>query len=190
MFGTNERVEAAVAAGRLAHDLVARLHRVAVPALRERRADVPAVFQHVLDRALASSGIRGAEVPRQLDAATVERLCLHDYREGNVRELENLAAVICARVLQGEPADRAVPAALEDCAPTERAAEAGPSEAASPSAYERHRSEITAAFHEVDGSLSRLEELLRSRGFSFNRRWLSVFLERWGVRRKRARRRE
>ena len=52
VLGTNVAVEAAVADGRLAHDLLARLHRVGIPPLRERRADVPAIFLEVLRRTL------------------------------------------------------------------------------------------------------------------------------------------
>jgi DNA-binding NtrC family response regulator len=126
----------------------------------------------------------------QVDVEDAERLCLHDYREGNVRELENLAAVVCARMLEGELAAAALRAALEHCLPGLRSEGADDGSGASPSAYERHRAEITAAYHESGGNLSRLEEVLRSRGLGFSRRWLSVFLERWGVRRKRARRRE
>jgi hypothetical protein len=50
------------------------------------------------------------------------------------------------------------------------------------SPYERHRAEIVAAWREADGNLSRLEQTLRARGLKLNRRWLAVFLDRWGVR--------
>ena len=80
VLGTNVAVEAAVADGRLAHDLLARLHRVGIPPLRERRADVPAIFLEVLRRTLDPDTF--SVVEKHIDAGLAERLCLHDYREG------------------------------------------------------------------------------------------------------------
>jgi transcriptional regulator with AAA-type ATPase domain len=186
LFGTNIPVDAAIADGRLAQDLVARLHRVAIPPLRERRADVPSIFAAVLSHVLPSLGIDPGPVVGALDAASLERLCLHDYRRGNVRELEDLAAVIGARIAGGSESRAAIAAALDGAVPAVVSdAREADDDSSSPSLYERRKAEIVAAYRELDGSLSRLEETLRARGIPCTRRWLAEYLERWGVRRKR-----
>jgi DNA-binding NtrC family response regulator len=227
VLGTNAAVDDAVADGRLAHDLVARLHRVTLPPLRERRADVPGIFRHVL-LAVAGPGLADA-VASHLEATVVERLCRHDFRRGNVRELQDLAARIAARIVEGEAPRPAIAAAIDEvlgpAAPQDglppgageepsglaarlRGGPGGveprsgglppgageepsgfkphglgpPGDPDAVSPYERHRAEIVAAWREADGNLSRLEQTLRARGLKLNRRWLAVFLDRWGVR--------
>ena len=41
---------------------------------------------------------------------------------------------------------------------------------------------LLAAFRECNGNLSATERLLMDRGLRTSRRWLAVFLERWGAR--------
>ncbi|MBN1771634.1 MAG: sigma 54-interacting transcriptional regulator [Deltaproteobacteria bacterium] len=192
ILGTNVPLDQAVADGRLAHDLVARLHPVAVPPLRDRRADVPGIFAAVLHRVLAALGHEAEAVLAALDARAAERLLRHDYRRGNTRELESLAALVAARLAVGEPPAAALRGALDEALPAAPApAPAGDPGAepnaldAAASAYERHRAEIVAAYREVDGNLTRLEQVLEARGVRCSRRWLAVFLERWGVRARR-----
>ncbi len=182
VLGTNVPLDAALADGRLAHDLVARLHTVEVPPLRERRADVPSVFGAVLECVLARLQIDPAPVGAALDARTVERLCRHDFRRGNVRELETLASLIGARIAVGEEPRAALRGAVEEAFPAAPAAGEPVAEEAAASSYERHRAEIIAAWRKVDGNLTRLEQTLEAQGIRCSRRWLAVFLERWGVR--------
>ncbi len=184
VLGTNVPLDEALAQGRLAPDLVARLHRVSLPALRERRADIPSIFEAVLRRVLPNLGADVEAVVNALDAPIVERLSIHDYRRGNVRELENLAAVVAARIRGGEKADSALAGALDEALDTPAGAGGGGGDPAIPSAYERHREQILAGWREVEGNLTHLERVLRQRGLRLNRRWLAVFLERWGVRPK------
>lgn len=190
ILGTNVPLDEAVADGRLAHDLVARLQPVAVPPLRERRADVPGILVAVLQRVLGGLGHDAAPVLAALDARVAERLLRHDYRRANTRELEALAALVGARLAVGEPPAAALRGALDEtlpaAAPGGRDAVADPASVpAAASSYERHRAEIVAAYREVDGNLTRLEETLEARGIRCSRRWLAVFLERWGVRTRR-----
>jgi two-component system response regulator AtoC len=93
---TARDLEAEVSAGRFREDLFYRLNvmRVHVPALRERRQDVPLLVDHFLEhfrRAL------GRPVRAVADDA-LARLVAHPW-PGNVRELENVIerAVILAR---------------------------------------------------------------------------------------------
>lgn len=81
---SHQDLQAAVAAGRFRHDLFYRLNVIGIhmPALRERREDVPELAQYILERL---SGHRG---PR-LTPAALEALARYDF-PGNVRELENM----------------------------------------------------------------------------------------------------
>ncbi|WP_229673704.1 sigma-54-dependent transcriptional regulator [Sphingomonas prati] len=83
-----EDLAVAVADGRFRADLLYRLDavRLRVPPLRERRADVPLLFGHLLTLAATRFA---RDVPR-IDAAVQARLADHDW-PGNVRELRNFA---------------------------------------------------------------------------------------------------
>jgi DNA-binding NtrC family response regulator len=183
VLGTNLPVEASCAQGELAPDLIARLHRVKISPLRERRADIPAIFLHVLRRSLDPGTFE--QVSRQFDAAMVERLCLHDYRLGNVRELQDLASVIGARIAVGEPPSTALSEAIDEALGAEVAndppLDPGNSDL-NDSLYTRHRDEIIATYHAAQGNVSHLESLLDEQGIHCTRRWLTIYLDRWGVR--------
>ena len=83
---TNRDLAAQVASGAFREDLFYRLNvvPVALPALRERRDDVPLLARHFLNLAAAEGLPR-----RQLSAEAVVALAAHDW-PGNVREVENL----------------------------------------------------------------------------------------------------
>ncbi len=84
---TNKDLKAEIAAGRFREDLYYRLSVVpiAVPPLRERRADIPLLAAHFLARAAADS----RRSPLRLAAGAARRLQAHDW-PGNIRELRNL----------------------------------------------------------------------------------------------------
>jgi len=84
---THKDLHAEVLAGRFRQDLFYRLNviEIAVPALRERREDLPALCTALLAR-IAQDG--GLPAPRLSDAL-LQRLAQHPL-DGNVRELENL----------------------------------------------------------------------------------------------------
>jgi two-component system, NtrC family, response regulator PilR len=83
---TNKDLEKEIAEGRFRDDLYYRLSVIPVhlPALRERREDIPLLARHFLERFVNSTGkkIEGIE-PKAM-----ERLEAYDW-PGNVRELEN-----------------------------------------------------------------------------------------------------
>ncbi|GIL01890.1 MAG: sigma-54-dependent Fis family transcriptional regulator [Alphaproteobacteria bacterium] len=92
---TNKNLIAEVEAGRFREDLYYRLNvlAVTVPPLRERRAEIPLLVRHFMQRFAAM------ENRPQLRAVTAEAealLCAHDW-PGNIRQLEN--AVFRAVVL-------------------------------------------------------------------------------------------
>ena len=84
---TNKDLQAEIAAGRFREDLFYRLAVVPLrmPALRERREDVPVLAQHFLERSAESSGIP----VRDLSTDAVTALQAYDW-PGNVRQLRNL----------------------------------------------------------------------------------------------------
>ncbi|MBI2407136.1 MAG: sigma-54-dependent Fis family transcriptional regulator [Gemmatimonadetes bacterium] len=85
LAATNKRLEEEIAEGRFREDLYYRLNvvPVVVPALRERRDDIPVLIQHFLDQfAPQGSSARGME------RAAADRLAALEW-PGNVRELRN-----------------------------------------------------------------------------------------------------
>ena len=84
---TNTDLEAAVEKGRLRHDLFYRLNviPISLPALRDRREDIPLIARHFLNK-------YSIEFDKQLTGFTSEALqtlMLYDW-PGNVRELEHV----------------------------------------------------------------------------------------------------
>lgn len=104
---THKDLGAAVASGHFRQDLYYRLNviEIQVPALRDRREDLPALCQDLLDRICRESGL---PVP-DLSAQALARLQAHPFN-GNVRELENM---LHRAVALGESNDlhMAIPAA-------------------------------------------------------------------------------
>ena len=84
---SNQDLEELVRQGKFRQDLLYRLNVVAyrVPALRDRREDIPLLATHFLNRSSSEQGARSVALSR--DAA--ELLKHYDY-PGNVRELRNL----------------------------------------------------------------------------------------------------
>jgi Nif-specific regulatory protein len=94
---TNRRLEDEVAAGRFRQDLYYRLQvfPVRIPALRERREDIPTLATHFLKRYTQELGKPVAGFSQQ----AMELLMSYDF-PGNVRELENEVQRL---VIQCEP---------------------------------------------------------------------------------------
>jgi DNA-binding NtrC family response regulator len=86
LAATNQDLQAKVKAGTFRQDLFYRLNvvSVALPALRDRREDVPLLVEHLLSAITTRLG-RG---PKTLSAHALRRLLDHDW-PGNVRELEH-----------------------------------------------------------------------------------------------------
>ena len=84
---TNRDLQAEITAGRFREDLFYRLSVVPLrmPALRERREDVPALARHFLARSVETSGLP----QRGLAEDTIAALQTYEW-PGNVRQLRNL----------------------------------------------------------------------------------------------------
>ncbi|HEX5814053.1 MAG TPA: sigma-54 dependent transcriptional regulator [Methylomirabilota bacterium] len=100
---THGNLAALISQGSFREDLFYRLNviQLALPPLRDRREDIPALAEHFLAR---SAGKLGREL--RLSAAALERLLRYPW-PGNVRELENAIerAAILARRESVEPDD-------------------------------------------------------------------------------------
>lgn len=102
---THQDLEARVQAGAFREDLFHRLNviRLHVPALRERREDIPALARHFLAVAARELGVE----PKVLSPQTEALLGAYEW-PGNVRQLENL----CRYVTVMAPAREVLPADL------------------------------------------------------------------------------
>jgi len=85
---TNKDLELEVSEGRFRQDLYFRLNVITVhlPPLRERRADIPALTQHLLQKVYERAGLTA---PARVEREAQKLLNTHGW-SGNVRELENL----------------------------------------------------------------------------------------------------
>ncbi len=83
---TNKVLEQEIAQGRFREDLFYRLNVVpiAVPPLRARAADIPALIEHFTRQLAVAAGAKG----KRFDEAAIARLKSRRW-EGNVRELRN-----------------------------------------------------------------------------------------------------
>jgi DNA-binding NtrC family response regulator len=95
---TNKNLEAMVEAKTFREDLYYRLNvmRIRMPSLRDRRSDIPALVDFMLQRLVKSRKTR----VRRISSDALEVMRLYDW-PGNVRELENTIQR-CAVVTQGD----------------------------------------------------------------------------------------
>lgn len=96
---TNKSLDALVRAGKFREDLFYRVNvvRLDLPALRDRREDLPLLIDHLVAR---FNRLKGRDIAGLSDAA-LARLMEYDF-PGNVRELENViehAFVLCRGAL-------------------------------------------------------------------------------------------
>jgi len=92
---TNKSLRALVREGKFREDLFYRIHvvRIELPALRERREDIPLLIEHFIAR---FNRLKGRDIAGVSDAV-LARLMEYDF-PGSVRELENViehAFVLC-----------------------------------------------------------------------------------------------
>lgn len=118
LAATNKNLEEdELPAGRFREDLYFRLAVIPlhVPALRERREDIPALIDHFLERFAAEAGRR----PKTVDPHALERLVAYSW-PGNVRELRNLSE----RLMIMTPGDVVTETDLPPLSPQLRGADA------------------------------------------------------------------
>ena len=122
---THQDLEQRVNEGGFREDVFHRLHviRLRLPALRERREDVPMLTRHFLQRSAQQLGVE----PKRITEAAMAQLCQFQF-PGNVRQLENvchwLTVMAPAQVIEVKD----LPPEVQQLAPV-AAAEALPAEA-------------------------------------------------------------
>jgi DNA-binding NtrC family response regulator len=124
---------------------------------------------------------------RDLTAAHIETLCTVGSTEGNVRELIKIAETLAARVaLENEEPRLALSHLLADRFPdnpvVRRSKKAPNKRARHRSHYEKNKSVIISTYRGEGGNISATERKLKSRGIKASRRWLNIYLQRWGER--------
>ena len=106
---THQNLEARVAAGAFREDLLHRLNviRIAIPPLRERRADIPELLRHYLAAAASELGVD----PKATTPEAERRLVAFDW-PGNVRQLVNACRRLTVTAPGGEITATDIPADL------------------------------------------------------------------------------
>lgn len=132
---TNVELSQRVREGSFREDLFYRLGVItlALPALRERRTDIPLLATHFLAR---YAGLHGRE-PRELSPRAVEALCHYSW-PGNIRELENVIqqAIVLTEAPTIEPEHLPIP-------PPPPSGEAGPD------SFKRAKSKVIEQFEKA-----------------------------------------
>lgn len=112
LCATNAQLHEEVKAGNFREDLLFRINTVEIhlPALRERREDIPLLAQHFLNR----NRTRYRKQVNGFSPAAMQQLMQYTW-PGNVRELEHMVerAVLLCRGEEVEPGDFAISAARQ-----------------------------------------------------------------------------
>jgi DNA-binding NtrC family response regulator len=165
---TNVDIEQAIAAGRFRRDLYFRLGVIVIemPALRDRRADIPLLISRFLEEAGQKTGRRPT-----LSADALEALMRYRW-PGNVRELRNTIErlAVFSRGVMIEASD--LPPAMTGT----RAAAALPTPSDMPSLEEVERRYVLQVLEAVGGNRKRAAEVL-----GVDRRTLYRMAERFGI---------
>src|SRR6185369_14386509 len=108
LAATNRDLDAAVQNGAFRRDLFFRLNVLAlhVPALRERKQDIPALVGYFIDRANQRNGMQ-----HTISDEALRRLLEYEW-PGNVRELENCIERACAMNTENEIRPEHLPSPL------------------------------------------------------------------------------
>jgi len=162
LAATHRDLEAMMKAGQFREDLFYRLNVVtlSLPALRDRRGDIPLLAEHFLAKYAESLG------ERMVAGDAMDRLVGHDW-PGNVRELENVverAVILCDSNMLGAE-DLSVPtsAMIEELG-------------TNPSLEEMEKSYILRVLKEANGNQSKASQLL-----GIDRKTLYLKLRKYGI---------
>ncbi len=159
---SNQDLGERVKQGKFRQDLLYRLNVVAyhVPALRDRREDIPLLATHFLNRSSSEHDVRGVT----LSPEAGELLKQHDY-PGNVRELRNLMerlSIYCtSSTIEAENIAAILPSAPKTEQNTLKAAVDQFELEFIRAAIDRHQGNISAAARELEIERSLLYKKLR-----------------------------
>jgi two-component system response regulator HydG len=174
LAATNRNLEADVSAGKFREDLFYRLNVVTlnVPALRDRRDDIPLLAQHFLEKYSAKNrkAVKGF-TPQSMD------LLIKYEWPGNVRELENAIERAVILLTGDHISEKELPLSILQSAPSADDHILSPSAVADPRPLEEVEKEaILAALAAVGGNKSEA-----ARRLGITRKTLHQKLKRYGV---------
>ncbi len=161
---TNRSLKKEVEKGAFREDLYYRLNVVymRLPALRERRSDIPLLVHHLLKKFATHNG---DEKPKQITSDAMKQLLDYDW-PGNIRELGN--TIERSYVLSSPTTIRA-----EDLSLPQRSADGSPR----PRTMKDHTREIVVrTLEECGGNRTRTAEVL-----DVSLRWLHYKLNEWKI---------
>lgn len=177
LASTNRDLRTEVAAGRFRGDLYHRLSVLTlhVPALRERAADIPLLFEH-FRQTYSQGGVAFSLAPEALP------MLLRYAFPGNVRELRNVVIRLAAKYAGGQVAAEALARELTGSGPGAESAagmatvELGEDFSLDAQLATQERAYIEAALRQAQGNLTRASRLL-----GINRTTLYSRMQRLGL---------
>ena len=171
----------------LVHDLRARLRVASVPALSERIADIPSIFNSLLIQSGDDRSLDIAALSHAVGSRHLEQLMCHGFQEDNVRGLLDIVDRLTTRCRVGVAPRDAVSSVFREVFGTERVGVAVgfKGENTSDSHYEAFKEQILKAYHDCNFNISALERHLRNEQVTCSRRWLRHYLKEWGHYRER-----
>lgn len=182
----------------MAHDLFARLRLIPMLSLRERKSDIPSIFNYVLQKKLAGFDIPSVSVLPCLKGEHYELLCLDGFQTDNVRGLIDIADRIATKIAAGAAPAEATSAVFTEKYPSNKKspllADGAPPLPGPPmehisvqqgdtslSTYEKYKEVIIATYRDREKNISATMRALNARGVPCSRRWLAVYLQKWGI---------
>jgi DNA-binding NtrC family response regulator len=171
----------------LVHDLYARMRVVRIPSLKQRTADIPSIFFSILKNDCKKRGVNPDPVSAHMGADHMEALCLDGFETENIRGLIDLIDRVVSNLIAGAPVGRAVddifqsqfkdnPIALRHSLRTTE------SPVPCDSSYEKNKHLIISAYQRHGGNISAVVRDLKGREICCSRRWLTHYIEKWGLR--------
>jgi DNA-binding NtrC family response regulator len=187
---------------------VARLRVIHVPPLCQRTADIPSIFDALMKRTLEKFNLPPDILKPYLATDYYEALCLDGFFDNNARGIisiaDHIASTIALGVAPAEAVAKVFVKRFSDGLVVRRRADDNKykaekvtmhspnkrdpetvSASLSTSHYELHKSYIISVFKKSRGNVAETHRRLHDTGIKCSRRWLDIFLDKWGVERRR-----
>ncbi len=171
----------------LTRDLLARLRVQEIPGLAGRIADIPGIFDHLLEQAIKKAGLPVMPFDEALSEDHYESLMLDGFKEDNVRGLDDLADRIVSKVKTGATLAEATGEIfsrryhtefMPDIRPETGVAGQVTGEIPRPSStLNDEQQNVHDAYKQVSGNVSAIERLLRDKGIDYSRRRISGIMD-------------
>ncbi len=167
----------------LVRDLRARLRLVRIPPLAHRLADIPLIFQFLLEGALRKLSVDPTPPLMRIRARHFESMMLDGFAEDNVRGVLDMADRIATRIAAGTDPELAINSVFAERFGVDSTLSDPPPPPPSMGAshYDLYREQIISVYRDAHYNLSATERALMTAGVKCSRRWLRHYLTSWGV---------